>query len=124
MTSEPSKSALQKAGQEIESATKTLTQSLKSLGKPDTAQGEAAKKNLYTLQSTLQSDMNKIEDTLNQSSSDAASALSQISTISATLASMANNLKIAGGNLQAFAPSGELQQAFHEAQACQPYFKS
>ena len=34
---------------------------------------------------------------------------------------MANNLKIAGGNLKNFAPSGELKQAFEQAKACQPY---
>jgi ElaB/YqjD/DUF883 family membrane-anchored ribosome-binding protein len=124
VASQPSKSQIQKAGQDFQSATKTLTESLKQLGKPDTAQGQAAKKNLDTLESTLQSNMNKIQDTLNQSSSGAASTLSQISTLSATLATMANNLKLAGGNLKSFAPSGELQQAFHQATACQPYLKS
>jgi hypothetical protein len=37
---------------------------------------------------------------------------------------MANKLKIAGGNLKNFAPSGELQQGFQQASACQKYVHS
>ena len=123
VASEPSKSALQKAGQQIESATTTLTTSLKQLGKPDTAQGQAAKQNIDTLATSLETDMNKVKDTLNSTSSGGASSLSAISSVSATLASMAQNLTLAAGNLKSFAPSGELKQAFHESSACQPYFK-
>ena len=120
VTSQPSKSQLQKAEQQIESATETLARSLKQLGKPDTAQGEAAKKNLDALATSLQNGMNQLKKTLN-SSSGAAGTLSQISAITATLTTMANSLKLAGGNLKNFAPSGELKQAFQQASACQQY---
>jgi hypothetical protein len=121
VTAQPSKSQLQKAGRQIESATKTLAQSLKQLGKPNTAQGEAAKKNLDQLATSLDGGMNKLDETLNSSSSGAAGALSQISTIAATLSGMANDLKLAGSNLNHFAPSDELKQAFHQADACKQY---
>jgi len=124
VTSQPSKSQLQNAGQQIESATETLAQSLKQLGKPDTAQGEAAKKNLNALATTLQNGMNQLKQTLNSSSSGAAGSLAQISAITATLSTMANSLKLAGGNLKNFAPSGELRQAFQQASACQKYIHS
>jgi hypothetical protein len=121
VTSQPSTSALKQAGTQIESATETLAKSLKQLGKPDTAQGEAAKQNLDTLATTLEGGLNKIKTTLNTNSSGAAGALAQISTITTTLSAMANNLKIAGANMKNFAPSGELKQAFEQAKACQPY---
>ena len=123
VASQPSKSALQKAGQQIESATTTLTTSLKQLGKPETAQGQAAKQNIDALATSLESDMNKVKDTLNSTSSGAASTLSAVSSVSATLATMAQSLTLAAGNLKSFAPSGELKQAFHESSACKPYFK-
>jgi phage-related protein len=121
VTSQPSKSQLQEAEQQIESATETLARSLKQLGKPGTAQGEAAKKNLDALATSLQNGMNQLKKTLNSSSSGAAGTLSQISAITATLTTMANSLKLAGGNLKNFAPSGELKQAFQQGSACQQY---
>ena len=124
VASQPSKSALEQAGKGIKSATETLTHSLKQLGKPDTAAGEAAKKNLNMLATTLQNDLNKIEETLNTNASGAAGALSQISTLTATLASMAHSLSAAVGNLKQADPSGELEQAFQQASACKPYSKS
>ena len=48
-------------------------------------------------------------------------ARSQISTLSATLSGMANDLKLAGGNLKSFAPSDELKQGFQQSSACKPY---
>ena len=124
VTSQPSKSALQQAEKQVESATETLAQSLKSLGTPDTAQGQAAKKNLDTLATTLQNGMNQLKQTLNSNSSGAAGTLTQISAITATLSTMASKLKLAGGNLKNFAPSGELEDAFKQAGACQKYIHS
>jgi DNA repair exonuclease SbcCD ATPase subunit len=117
VTTQPSESQIRQAGRDFDSATKTLTQSLKQLGTPDTAQGQAAKESLDTLVTTLDNGMNKIDDALSSSGG----VLSQISTISATLATMASDLKLAGANLDQLAPSGELQQAFRQAGACKQY---
>lgn len=124
VTANPSKSAIEKAGQQFETATQTLVHSLKGLGKPDTAQGQAAKQNIETLATTLEDGMNKIKQTLNSNSSGAAGLLSQVSTITATLSAMANNLKMAGNNLKNFAPDSELKQAFEQSSACKPYVHS
>lgn len=124
VTSQPSKSGLQKAAHEVESATETLAQSLKHLGKPDTAQGQAAKKNLDALATTLQTGMNQLKTTLNNAPSGAAGTLSQISALTTTLTSMANKLKLAGNNLKNFTPDGELKQAFQQASACKRYIHS
>jgi hypothetical protein len=121
VTSQPSKSALQNAAKQAESATETLAQSLKALGKPETAQGEAAKKNLDALATTLQNGMNQLKQTMSSSSS---GTLAQISAITATLSTMASELKVTGTNLKNFAPSGELKQAFQQSSACQKYIHS
>lgn len=120
----PSSSDIQKAGDEVRDATETLRQSLKDLGKPETAGGAAAKQNLETLQSVMSKDKEKIEETLKTKPPDAAAALAQLSTVSATLAAMVHNLNLAVSNLKKAEPTGELQKAFHQAPACAPYFSS
>jgi len=124
VTSQPSKSQLQQAERQVENATETLAQSLKQLGKPETAQGQAAKKSLDAVANSLQTGMDQLKQTLNSSPSGAAGTIAQISAITTTLTNMANKLKLAGGNLKNFAPSGELQQAFQQASACQKYVHS
>jgi ABC-type transporter Mla subunit MlaD len=113
VTSNPSSSSIRQAGRDIDRATETLAQSLKQLGAPETAQSEAAKKNLDALATQLQSGMDKIDEALKSGS-----GLTQIATVSATLASMASDLRLAGGNLKQLAPNGELQQAFQQSAAC------
>ena len=121
VTSQPSRSQLRQAERQIESATETLARSLKQLGAPDTAQGEAAKKSLDQVATTLRTGMNQLEETLKNSPSGAAGTLAQISAITATLGTMASELKLAGANLKQLAPSDELEQAFHQASACRRY---
>jgi hypothetical protein len=119
----PSSSDLRRAGRQLEDATTTLTRSLKQLGKPDTASGEAAKKNLDTLSTELSQGMDKIQETLKPaSSSSAASALAALSTASATLATMVTDLTQAVDHMKQLDPKGELQHAFQQADACSPLF--
>src|SRR5262245_11706666 len=115
VASQPSASQLNKAARQVESATESLAQSLKQLGKPETAQGQAAKKNLDALATTLQNGMTELKTTLNNAPSGAAGTLAQISALTTTLTNMANKLKVAGGNLENFAPDHELEQAFQQA---------
>jgi exonuclease VII large subunit len=119
-TSQPSPAQLQKAGQDIEQATQTLAQSLKQLGTPETAQGQAAKQSLDTLATSLENGMNKI----NQELKSGGGILSQVTTIGATLTTMANSLKLAGSNLKSLAPGADLEHAFQQASACQKYVHS
>ncbi len=115
-TSSPSKSQLQKTGQDIDHATQTLASSLKQLGRPNTAQGQAAQQSLDNVATTFQNGMNKINEELKSGS-----LLSQVSAIGATLTTMANSLQLAGGNLKSLAPGADLQQAFQQASACKQY---
>ena len=124
VAAQPSKSQLNRAARQVESATETLAQSLKQLGKPETAQGQAAKKNLDALATTLQTGMNQLKTTLDNAPSGAAGTLAQITALTTTLTNMANKLKVAGGNLENFAPDHELEQAFQQSSACKQYIHS
>jgi hypothetical protein len=117
----PSESDLRQAESEVRDATDTLTKSLKELGKPDTAAGQAAKQNVESLTTVLSNDMDKIEKTLKPNPPTAAAALQQISVVSATLASMAHNLTLAFGHLKQADPDGELEKAFHQAKSCSEF---
>jgi hypothetical protein len=118
-TSQPSESQLRKTGRDIDRATQTLTSSLKQLGTPNTAQGQAAKQSLDTLATSLENGMNKISDDLKSGSG----LLSQVTTIGATLTTMANSFKLAGANLKSLAPGADLQQAVQQASACHKYMR-
>lgn len=117
----PSSSDLRQAGRQFDDATTTLTRSLKQLGKPDTAGGEAAKKNLDTLATELSDGKDKIEEAL-KSTSSAAEALGAITTVSATVATMGHNVTATVDDMKQLDPKGELEQAFHQAAACSPLF--
>lgn len=121
LTGHPKGSALEEAGNQVEEATQTLAQSLKKLGKPDTAQGQAAKEGVDSLATVLSNDVAKIKETLKPTPPTAAAALQQVSAVTATLATMAHNLTLAVGHLKQFDPSGELEKAFHQAPACSAY---
>jgi hypothetical protein len=116
-TSHPSESQLRKTGREIESATQALARSLKQLGTPETAQGQAAKQSLDTLATSLENGMNKIDEDLKSGDG----LMLQVASIGTTLTSMANSLKLAGSNLKSLAPGAELQQAFKQSGACKAY---
>ena len=117
----PSESTLKDAGDQVEEATQTLTKSLKSLGPPKTASGHAAKAGIDSLATVLSTDMDKIQETLKTKPPTAAAALSQISTVTATLATMVHNLSLALGHVKQFDPSGELEKAFHQAKSCRQF---
>ena len=116
-TSQPSEPRLRKTGQDIKRATQTLARSLKQLGTPDTAQGQAAKQSLDAVATSLESGMNKIDQDLKSGDG----LMLQVASIGTTLTSMANSLKLAGSNLKSLAPGAGLQQAVHQAGACKAF---
>jgi hypothetical protein len=118
-TSQPSESQLRQTGRDIDRATLTLASSLKQLGTPETAQGQAAKQSLDTLATTLENGMNKIDEDLKSGDG----LMLQVASIGTTLTSMANSLKLAGSNLKSLAPGADLQQAVQQASACKPYVR-
>ena len=116
-TSQPSESQLRQTGRDIERATETLARSLRQLGQPNTAQGQAAKQSLDTLATSLEDGKNKIDQELKSGDG----LMLQVAVMGTTLTKMANNFRLAGSNLKGLAPGAELQQAFRQASACKQY---
>ena len=110
-----SKETLQGAADDATSATQTLVDDLKGLGKPDTEAGAEAQGALNELADDLQKDVADIDSAIGDSS---ANTLSTISTVSTTLVTMGNQLSSTFTKLQSLDAKGELESAFKQADSC------
>lgn len=116
--------ALKKAANQADDATKTLVQSLKKLGVPETANGTTAKKNLTTLENSLTQGLTSIEDALKSGDSSLAGVAATLSTVTTELGTMATALNTSVGNLKQLDPGSDLEQAFKQAPSCSAYVSS
>ena len=108
---------LQDAVADIKAATSTLADDLRGLGPPETESGDEAKQALDELSTQVEGDMDKIENALEGASS-ATETLTAVSTVSATLASMATAVGAAFEQLEQLDAGGELEDAFRSASSC------
>jgi hypothetical protein len=115
--SNPTKAGLQDAVTQAEDATKTLSSSLKALGKPDTSVGQQAKDDIGQLSDQLQTDVDKIQSAV-QGASGVSGTLTAISTASATLVTMGQQVSATFGQLQKLDAKGELEKAFSGSPSC------
>jgi hypothetical protein len=100
-------------------ATSTLADDVKALGRPEIESAQQAEETVNGLADSLQTDAN----TLQQSLDDADEAgltglLEELSTITATLGSMASAVGQAFTDLQELDVQGELESAFTDADSC------
>ena len=121
---QPSKSELNDTAQQIGAATHQLAGSLKQLDTPDTQAGQEAKKSLDTLSTELSSSTDKIDQTLQSSSSSAGGSLATLSAVSGELAQMGKSISKTVGRLKQVDAKGELDKAFHQAKSCSSFFAS
>jgi uncharacterized protein YoxC len=112
-----SKSSIQNAGKEMESATETLESDLKGLGKPNTPSGQKEQASIDQLSSDLKTDIDSIKTTLNGVSS-ISSAVSAASTATSTLATMKTQITSTYTQLKQGDVSGELKTAFAQSSSC------
>ena len=119
-----SSDALKNAANQADDATKTLVQSLKDLGVPETANGTTAKKNLTTLENSLSQGLTSIEDALKSGDSSLTGVAATLSTVTTQLGTMATALSTTVGNLNQLDPGSDLEQAFKQAPSCSAYVSS
>ena len=117
LTENPSKEGLESAADDVESATQTLTDDLRALGKPDTASGEEAKAAVDELATNLDENLQSIQDAV-ATASGVSEALSAVSTVSATLVTMGDQISETVQKLRQVDADGELRAAFDEAGSC------
>jgi methyl-accepting chemotaxis protein len=115
----PSKAGLESAFTDAKDATSTLSDDLESAGKPDTDSGEQAKEALDTLGTQLDDGVTKMQDSVGGVST-VNEALTAVSAVSGTLATMSTQIKSTVDNLRTLDAKGELQTAFNEADSCAP----
>jgi len=101
-------------------ATQAYVDTLKGLGKPDTPSGQTARSAVDTLQTELQADVQTLQNATTDVSG-ASAVLGSISVASSTLLTMGSQVKSTVSTLQQSDVSGELEQAFTQADACAPY---
>jgi hypothetical protein len=112
-----SKDSINTAVNQAKSATDTLAKDLKKLGKPNTQAGQTAKSDLDTLSTELNKNVQTIQDAISGASG-AAGVLTAVSTASATLVTMGQEVSSTLTALQKLDPKGELETAFKQADSC------
>jgi hypothetical protein len=113
----PTKATLQQAVTKADDATKTLAQSVKSLGKPNTPSGTAARNAVDQLQTELTSGADAIKSAVT-GVTDLSGALTAVSTVSTRLVTMGNQVTATVSKVQQLDVSGELGHALTQAPAC------
>jgi hypothetical protein len=113
----PTEDGLRSAGDDVKSATQTLSDELKGLGRPDTESGQQAKDTVDQLATKLDANQQKIQTAIDNASG-TSGALAAVSTVSATLVTMGNDLRTTFQQLDQIDGQGELADAFQQSDAC------
>jgi len=113
-----SKDSLQSAADDAKSATNKFVDTVRGLGKPPTDAGDKAQQEVDDLSDEIDAGTKTIQDAT-KNVHGITGALSAVSTVTATLSTMGTQVQTTYENLRQLDPQGELQSAFHDADACQ-----
>jgi methyl-accepting chemotaxis protein len=113
-----SKDTLQSAADDAKSATDKFVSKVRGLGKPPTDAGDKAQQEINDLSDEIDAGTKTIQDAT-KNVQGITGALSAVSTVTATLSTMGTQVQTTYENLRQLDPQGELQSAFHDADACQ-----
>jgi hypothetical protein len=117
----PSADSLSTAVDDVIAATGTLADDVKGLGRPDTDVGRQAEETLTELAGSLEEDASTLQQTLDQAGNGLTGLLEAAPAITGTFGSMANSVGQAFTDLEQLDAKGELEQAFQDAESCQPF---
>ena len=113
-----SEESIRQAADDAKSATETLADSLKGLGRPDTSSGEQVESAVDDLAAKLESSATEIETAVEGVSS-VADIPSAVGTITTTLTALGTTADSAVQTLEDADASGELKTAFDQADSCE-----
>lgn len=116
-TSNLSEEGLQSAAEDVRTATQTLVDDLKDLGRPETASGEEVENSLNELSDTLESETAEIEDTA-EGVSNLTQLPAAITTITSSLSAMATSFSTTLTAIQSADVGDELQTALEDSPEC------
>jgi exonuclease VII large subunit len=115
-------SAFQNAAHQAEVATQGLASSLQQLGKPPTDANAKAQQSIATLRTQLQNGKKQIDNTLNGNPTSKAEVSAAVASVRTTALSMQSDFTSTVNDLKSLDPKSEIEKAFHQAAACQPFF--
>jgi len=118
----PSSSDVQNAGHQAQVATQALATSLQTLGPPPTGNTATVQQSIATLRTQLQSGRQKINNTLNGSFTSPAEVKAGAASVQASASQMLDDFTTAVNGLKSLDPGSEVEKAFHQAAACEPFF--
>ena len=113
----PSEEGIKTAGDQIQTATQTLADDLRGLGRPETDSGQEAKDTIDQLAMNLDTSLQKIDEAMDNASG-TTGAVAAASTIGTSLVEMADHVSTAFQQLQEVDAQGELQSAFEQGDSC------
>lgn len=113
-----SKDSISSAVDDAKAATETFTSSLQDLGRPDTESGQQAQDAVNELSTEIQTDMQKIEDAVDNASG-IAGLLAAAPEIQSTLSSAGTQISDTLSSFQDLDAKGELESAFKDSDSCQ-----
>jgi hypothetical protein len=118
LESNPTRQGLEQAAADAEETTRTLIDTVKGLGAPDTTSGDEAKAAVDSLATSLQSDVETIKGAV-ANVSDVQGLLGAVSTVTTTVANISSQLSSSLDDLGALRDTDdELKQAFADAESC------
>ena len=113
-----SEESIRQAADDAKTATETLADSLKGLGRPDTSSGEQVESAVKDLTTKLESSAAEIQTAVEGVSS-VADIASAVGTITTTLTALGTTAESAVQTLEDADVSGELKTAFDQADSCE-----
>lgn len=123
LSNNPTTTEFQNATHQAVLATQGLQSSLQQLGKPPTGTSATVEQELASLRTELLNGKKKIDDTLNGNYSSSSELKSAVSSVKTTATAMLNSFTSTVDNLKSLDPSSEVEKAFHQSIACDPFFK-
>lgn len=112
-----SKDDLSAAADDVRTATETLGDDLRGLGRPDTEAGQTAQDTLTQLADDLSAEVETITTAVDEASG-LSGAITAFQTVSSTLAEMGSQVASALSTLESLDGGQELEDAFAQAPAC------
>ena len=103
---------------DVKGATDTLKSDLQGLGAPDTSDGQQAQDSVTTLADDLEADVEKIRAAF-EGASGVSELPAALSTATATIATMQDQITTTYNTLQGLDPEGQLNAALQNSQDCQ-----
>jgi len=116
VTADPSRDSLEAAVNDVEGATQQLADDVEGLETPELESGQQAEESVDELSDSLSAEVEKVKETAENAT---LGNISQaVSAISASFASMSQQISTAFTQLEGLDPGGELKTAFEEADSC------